>query len=70
MKERELLMIVSNSLAILKDVAQLIRLFLYLLQITGTLSRKGFSMFMDFLRHRRTVESEESLIPYSFLIQT
>ncbi len=70
MKERELQRIVSNYLAILKDVAQLIRLFLYLLQITGILSRKGFSMFTVFLRHRLTAESEESLILYWFLTQT
>lgn len=44
MKERELQMIVSNSLSTLKDVAQLIRLFLYLHPITGTLSKKVFSM--------------------------
>ena len=54
-------MIVSNSLSTLKDVAQLIRLFLYLHPITGTPSKKGFSMFMDFLRRRLTVESEEDL---------
>ena len=48
MKERELQMIVSNSLSTLKDVAQLIRLFLYLHPITVTPSKKGFSMFMDF----------------------
>lgn len=41
MKERELQMIVSNSLSTLKDVAQLIRLFLYLHPITGTPSKKG-----------------------------
>ena len=69
MKERELRMIVSNSLAILKDVAKLIRLFLYSLQITGILSRKGFSMFMDFLRRHLTAESEGSLILYWFLTQ-
>lgn len=70
MKERELQMIVSNSLSTLKDVAQLIRLFLYLHPITGTPSKKGFSMFMDFLRRRLTVESEEDQIPYWFLTQT
>jgi hypothetical protein len=42
MKERELQMIVSNSLSTLKDVAQLNRLFLYLHPITGTPSMKGF----------------------------
>ena len=62
MKERELQMIVSNSSSTLKDVAQLIRLFLYLHPITGTPSEKGFSMFMDFLRRRLTVESEEDRI--------
>jgi hypothetical protein len=39
-------------LAILKDVVESICTFLYPLQITGTHSRKGFSMLMDFLRRR------------------
>jgi len=70
MKARERQMIASNSLAILRDGELLTHLFPYSLPITGTLLRKGFSMFMDFLRLRLTVESEESLILYWFLTQT
>ena len=70
MKEKELQKIVSNYLAMLKDVAQSIRLFLYSQSITGILSRRGFSLYMVFLRHRPIAESEESLIRYWFLTQT
>ena len=70
MREKELQRIVSDYLAMLKDVVQSIRLFLYSLPITGTLSRRGFSMSMVFLRHRPIAESEESLTRYWFLTQT
>ena len=60
MKEKEPQVIVSNYLAMLKDVAQSSRSFLYSLRITGTHSRRGFSMFAAFSKHLPIAESEES----------
>jgi len=70
MKEKELQMILSNYFAMSKDVVQSIHLSPYSLLITGTLSRKVFSMSMVFLRHRHIAESEENQIQFSFLTPT
>ena len=61
-------MIALNSLVILRDVGQLIRLFPYLLRIIGILLRKGYSIFTAFLdtallRDRKKTRSGAGSLP-------